>query len=162
MGRDFEEFYRSTFPSMVVLAVAVTAQRAGAEDIVQDAMVDAHRRWDRLAVYDSPRAWVRRVVVQRSMKTLRKRSNELDAVRRSARAEVEPPQPGFDPLLRQALMALPDQQRAVIALHYLEDMSVADAARVLGVSDGTVKTQLVRGRSRLSTLFGSEGAELHG
>lgn len=37
MARDFEEFYRSTFPSMVVLAVAVTAQRAGAEDIVQDA-----------------------------------------------------------------------------------------------------------------------------
>lgn len=96
------------------------------------------------------------------MKTLRKRSNELDAVRRSARADVEPPQPGFDPLLRQALMALPDQQRAVIALHYLEDMSVADTARVLGVSDGTVKTQLVRGRSRLSKLLGSEGAELHG
>ena len=161
MGRDFEEFYRSTFPSMVVLAVAVTAQRAGAEDIVQDAMVDAHRRWDRIAGYDSPRAWVRRVVVQRSMKALRKRSNELDAARRSVRGEVEPPDAGIDPLLRQALLELPDQQRAVIALHYLEDMSVADTARALGISDGSVKTQLARGRSRLSQLLGTEGAELH-
>jgi RNA polymerase sigma-70 factor (ECF subfamily) len=160
LARDFDEFYRSEFASMVVLAVAVTGRRIGAEDVAQEAMLDAHRRWDRIATYDSPRAWVRKVVVQRAVKTSRKQANERTAASGRALAVVGSPEPtGLDPQLRDALLELPPQQRAVMALHYLEDLSVADTAEVLGVTEGTVKTQLSRGRSRLAGLLGvAEGS----
>lgn len=148
---DFDMFYRRTFAGMVVLATAVTGQRAGAEDIVQDAMLDAHRRWDRIGGYDAPRAWVRRVVIQRSTKVSRKRRNERHAhLRAVGDARPGSGSDGLDPALADALRSLPVQQRAVLALHYLEDVSVHDTADLLGIAEGTVKTHLSRGRSALA------------
>lgn len=148
---DFDAFYRRTFAGLVVLAVAVTGQRSGAEDVVQDAMVDAHSRWDRIGGYDAPRAWVRRVVIQRSTKVSRKRHNERRAHLRSvAGTGPDATTAGLDPMLAAALRSLPVQQRAVLALHYLEDLSVRDTAELLGIAEGTVKTHLSRGRSALA------------
>jgi DNA-directed RNA polymerase specialized sigma24 family protein len=62
--------------------------------------------------------------------------------------------PGPD--VRAALLALPRQQRAVIALFYLEDRPVAEIATLLGCSEGTVKTHLSRGRAALATRLGEE------
>ncbi len=150
-AHDFDAFYRCTFAGMVVLATAVTGQRAGAEDVVQDAMLDAHRRWDRVGGYDSPRAWVRRVVIQRSTKVSRKRRNERNAhLRRVGDDAPDHGDPALDPMLATALRSLPVQQRAVLALHYLEDLSVHDTAELLGITDGTVKTHLSRGRTALA------------
>jgi len=50
----------------------------------------------------------------------------------------------------RAVRGLPKLQRRAVALHYLEDLSVAEAAEVLGVSIGTVKTSLSRARSSLA------------
>ena len=58
--------------------------------------------------------------------------------------------------VRRALLTLPRQQRAVIALHYLEDRPVAEIAALLGCSEGTVKTHLSRGRAALATALGEE------
>jgi len=156
---DFDDFYRAEFASLVVLASVVLGQRAGAEDLAQEGMVDAYRRWNRLAGYDSPRAWVRKVVVQRAVKVTRKRSNERLAHLRSIRGAVHPEQPELtDPELLVHLRDLPSQQRAALALHYLADASVREIAEVLGVSDGTVKTHLHKGRRGLAERLGAERA----
>ena len=149
---DFDAFYRRSFAGLVVLAVAVTGQRAGAEDVVQDAMLDAHRRWDRVGAYDAPRSWVRRVVIQRAMKVGRKRANERRSHLRAVAGTdaTATSERGLDPELRVALAALPPQQRAVLALHYLEDLSVVDTAELLGIAEGTVKVHLSRGRAALA------------
>ena len=149
---DFDSFYRRSFAGFVVLAVAVTGQRAGAEDVVQDAMFDAHRRSDRVGAYDAPRSWVRRVVIQRAMKVSRKRANERRSHLRAVagRDGTATTERGLDPELRAALAALPPQQRAVLALHYLEDLSVRDTAELLGIAEGTVKVHLSRGRAALA------------
>ncbi len=152
---DFDDFYRAEFAPLVSLAGMVLGQRAGAEDVAQEGMVDAYRRWDRLSTYDSPRAWVRKVVVQRAVKVARKRSNERVAQLRSVppSAEGTPIEP-FDPELLTHLRELPPQQRAALALHYLDDASVLDIAQTLGVSEGTVKTHLHKGRQRLAASLG--------
>lgn len=153
---DFDEFYRREFVGLVVLAVGVIGQRHGAEDLVQEAMIDAHRRWDRVGAYDSPRGWVRRVVVQRGMKSSRRRHGERTAALRSdwvSRDLTLQEVGGLDPALREALASLSAKQRAVLALHYLEDMDVAATAEVLGITEGTVKTHLSRGRLRLRDLM---------
>ena len=51
--------------------------------------------------------------------------------------------------LRSALATLPEEQRAILSLHYLDGMSVADIARVLDVPEGTVKSRLFHARDRL-------------
>ncbi|HTN99581.1 MAG TPA: sigma-70 family RNA polymerase sigma factor [Microthrixaceae bacterium] len=159
MARNFDEFYRAEFTGLVVLAVGVTGQRLGAEDLVQEAMLDAFRRWDRVGAYENPRAWVRKVVVQRAVKSSKKAKNERAAGARRLLSAVEPD--GwieFDPVVRDALLGLPSQQRAAMALHYLEDLSVRDTAELLGVADGTVKSHLARGRLHLGATLKSDPA----
>ena len=122
-------------------------------------MVDAHRRWDRLSGYDAPRAWVRKVVVQRSTKVSRKGRNESVAQLRAAqgrRSTVTAPA-DLDPELSAALRSLPTQQRAALALHYLCDCSLAEIAETLGVAEGTIKTHLQRGRRQLAERLSPSG-----
>lgn len=149
---DFDSFYRRSFAGLVVLAVAVTGQRSGAEDVVQEAMFDAHRRWDRVGAYDAPRSWVRRVVIQRAMKVSRRRDNERRSHLRAIAGTGHGVQAatGLDPELSAALRSLPAQQRAALALHYLEDLSVRDTAELLDIAEGTVKAHLSRGRAALA------------
>lgn len=159
--RDFDEFYRSEFSRLVALAVAILGHGHGAEDLVQEAMLDAHRRWDRIGGYDSPRAWVRTAVVQRAIKVTKKRSNERNAALRALplASTTEGGSIAMDPRLRAALLELPSQQRAAVALHYLEDASVHETAEILGVTDGTIKTHLSRGRARLVTILERDSQE---
>jgi RNA polymerase sigma-70 factor (ECF subfamily) len=158
----FDDFYRAEYARMVALCSGILGRRAGADDLVQDAMVEAYRRWDRLAYYDLPRAWVRRVVVQRAAKAARKRRHELDAHHRVATLPAfVAEQVELDDELRAALAQLPVQQRTVMALHYLEDLSVADVADELGIAEGTVKTHLSRGRLRLSAQIDPASANDH-
>lgn len=58
---------------------------------------------------------------------------------------------------RQALFSLPEDQRQAVALVLIEGFSYAEAAKVLGVPDGTLTSRLVRGRQTLADLLASEG-----
>lgn len=159
--REFDEFYRAEFARLVGLAVVLLGRSAGAEDLVQDAMVECYRRWDRLGGYDSPRGWVRRVLVQRATKVAKKRSNERVAQLRAAPAvaSVEAEVSALDPVVLACLQTLPAQQRAAVALHYLEDASVRQIADELGIAEGTVKVHLSRGRRALADALGRTAAE---
>jgi RNA polymerase sigma-70 factor (ECF subfamily) len=55
--------------------------------------------------------------------------------------------------LQRAIAGLPEGQRRAVVLHHLADLTVDDVAEVLGVSAGTVKTQLHRGRTRLAEVL---------
>lgn len=152
---NFDDFYLSEFAALVALAAFVSGSRASAEDIAQEAMLDAHRRWERIGFYDSPRGWVRRVTIQRSWKVANRRRSEHVSLLRSLRRptgdqNTEP----FDEELLVALRSLPDRQRAVVALHYLDDISVAETAEMLDISVGSVKTHLFRARAALLIALG--------
>lgn len=157
---EFEEFYRAEYPRLVGLAVVLLGHGAGAEDLVQDAMVECYRRWDRIGGYDSPRGWVRRVLVQRAMKAAKKRTNERIAQLRAPAPSVVPaPVVSLDPEILTCIQALPAQQRAVVALHYLEDASVRQISEELGIAEGTVKAHLSRARDALAQSLARTAAE---
>jgi RNA polymerase sigma-70 factor (ECF subfamily) len=149
---DFDRFYRDHHQAVVGLAVSLSGNRWAAEELAQDAFVSAYQQWDRIGGYDNPGAWVRRVVANRSVSRVRRLSSEAKALVRLAaqRVHTVPPLARDDEEFWREVRRLPRQQAQVVALHYLEDLPVADIATILGVADGTVKSSLHRGRKNLA------------
>ena len=149
-AETFETFYRRELPGLVALACALSGS-ACAEDIAQDAMIAAYRRWDDVAQLDIPAAWVRRVCANRAVSTLRRRSVEARAMLRlgSRQTDVEPIAAEHETFWAE-VRRLPHRQAQVIALHYIYDLGVAQIATTLGCAEGTVKVHLSRGRAALS------------
>jgi RNA polymerase sigma-70 factor (ECF subfamily) len=156
---DFASFYRREYRAIRALTWALTGDLGAAEDIAQEALLRAHQRWEQLASYDEPGAWVRRVAINLATSVLRRRGRELRAlVRLQARPEPEWELPAPDAEFWAAVRRLPRAQAATIALHYYEDLPVSDIAAVLGIAEGTVKTHLHRGRRALASYVTTTGA----
>lgn len=148
---DFEDFYRKEYRNMVGLAFVLTGSRWSAEDTAQDALTAAFRKWNALSTYDSPGAWLRRVTCNRSVSLIRKRVREAKLLALlSGRASGDIQLDEDDEAFWQAVRRLPSRQAQVIALFYFDDMSVNDIARVLEMSEGSVKTHLSRGREAVA------------
>jgi len=118
-------------------------------------LTKAHRHWERVSLYDKPGAWVRRVAINLAISSKRRASVALRAVPRlvdasrvdeAARADQAEP----DPELWSAVACLPTQQRAAIALYYLEDRPVDEIAEMLGCSPATARVHLHRGRTAVA------------
>jgi len=146
----FEVFYRREFVTAVALARALSGP-ALADDVAQEAMLAAYRRWEEVSRLDLPVAWVRRVTVNIATSGLRRRAAEARALlrlgaRRGDYAGLDPAHEDFWADVRR----LPRRQAQVAALHYVDDLSVADIAVVLDCSEGTVKQHLARARKALA------------
>lgn len=147
---SFEAFYRTSYRRALRLAVVLTGSGPAAEDLVQDVMADAHRRWDRLSTYDDPGAWLRRAILNR---TKSRRRRLVVAARgmlgliaaREPRIELAPP----DWELWHHVAALPPRQAQLVALVHIEDMTVTAAAKLLGIAVTTAQTHLSRATARL-------------
>ncbi len=154
---DYDRFYRRELPAMVALAAAITGSTVAAEDLAQEALIRAYRRWDEIGGYDKPGAWVRRVTVNLALSTRRRMGAEVRARLRLARPTTLQTHPSEHDDVWAAVAALPGRQRAAVALHYLEDRSVADIAQILDCSESTARVHLHRGRNTLASLL--EGAQ---
>ncbi len=152
-GWSFDDFYLEHFGRLVVIAAAVAGERSGAEDVAQDAMLDAHRRWNRIAHYESPYAWVRRVAVQRALKVRRRRAVADRAAVHLVERNLATTMPERDDDLWAALAGLSPQQRAAVGLHHLEGLSLKEIGDVLGCAPGTVKAHLHRGRTAMAAAL---------
>lgn len=136
---------------MIGLAYALSGSRTAAEDLAQEAFIAAHKSWDRIGSYDKPGAWVRRVVANKSVSLFRRRMREAKALARLRMPEaVMPALPAEDDAFWARVRSLPKRQAQTIALHYLEDRSVAEIAEILECAEGTVKVHLRNGRLSLA------------
>ena len=154
---DFESFYRREYRTVVGLAYALSGSRIAAEDITQDAFLAAHKEWDRVAFYDKPEAWVRRVVSSLSVSLIRTKVREAGAVARlKPRDSYLSRMPAEDAHFWKTVRSLPKRQAQVIALHYLEDLPVSEIAWILSCSESTVKVHLHKGRKRLAQKLDEE------
>jgi RNA polymerase sigma-70 factor (ECF subfamily) len=151
--RDFAEFYAATFHNLTVQLYAHTGDLSEAQDVVQEAFCRALPRWSRVATYDDPAAWVRKVAWNLATNRWR-RTRRLIALTLSPRDE--PTEAPADALsltrieLVRALAKLPARQRQAVVLHYLADASIAEIVELTGATEGTVKSWLHRGRAALA------------
>jgi RNA polymerase sigma-70 factor (ECF subfamily) len=150
---SFDEFYRSTSVRTLRYAVAVVGDHTEAQDAVQEAYARAWRRWDTVAAHPAPEAWVRLVIGRLARDRWRRLGRLSNLLRHAGPPPNAPPPSENTVVLITALRALPANQRQVLALHYLCDMSVEAIATETGVPANTVKSWLARGRQRLAAQF---------
>jgi RNA polymerase sigma factor (sigma-70 family) len=156
----FEGFYRAEFRAVVAVVHSLTGRRDVAEEIAQDAFVITHDRWSRVAGYDRPGDFVRRVALNRALSALRRRGAEHRALERwQGRAAAPPDDVRADDEtgLWAAVRRLPARQAQAVALLYVEDQPIPRIAEILGCSENTVKTHLKRARATLAVALAGEG-----
>lgn len=130
-----------------------------AEDELQAALVKLYLAWNRLKSREALDSFVRKTVVRQLI-------DEHRRPRRREQPHADLPEPAaVSPLpledrlvIREALAQVPPRQRAVLVLRYYEDCDVAETARLVGCSEGTVKSQAARGLDRLRELLAAADA----
>lgn len=156
-----EHLYAAHWRQLVRLSTLLVRDAGTAEEVVQDAFVAMHGRWSGLREPDLALAYLRQAVVNRSRSVLRHRAV---VHRHAAREQVLETLPGSDHrALEQArrddvldaMRALPQRQREVLALRYYLDLSEAEIADTLGISRGAVKSHASRGAEALRARLGS-------
>lgn len=155
----FDRFYAREYRRVLALAYGLSGSRSGVEDMTQESFAAAFRDWDRVGRYGDPGAWVRRVLVNRSVSAWRRRVSELRAVLRlggDTRARPVELDPAVDEVWGE-VRRLPKRQAQVVALMYVEDRSIEDIAAILGCSTGAVKQHLFRARKRLAERLDEDG-----
>ncbi len=157
----FEAFVRAHGTTLVRLAGALTGNPHVSEEVAQSALERVFLRWRRL---DDPLAYSRQVVV----KLCRDRGRGAGRWERVGLPLTDAAAPDViglhddrDQLVR-AVRALPYRQRAVVVLRFWHDLTEQQAADVLGVRAGTVKSPASRALQRLRQLLDSPSAQAAG
>jgi RNA polymerase sigma-70 factor (ECF subfamily) len=151
----FGEIFRRHRDRMWAVALRTTSNRELASDCVQDAFISAFRRADSYRGDAAVTTWLHRIVVNACLDRLRRErpTSELPEYELSDRhdhhAAVEAK---LD--VREALAKLPEGQRLALVLVDMHGLPVAEAAAILEVAGGTVKSRCSRGREALATLLG--------
>jgi RNA polymerase sigma-70 factor (ECF subfamily) len=148
---------------LMTLCAAMLRDRQAAEELAQDTLVRAYERLDLFDVRQPMKPWLFKIAYRLAHQGWRTRGRE------AARREAAAPMLGQDrgnpgpaesllarersEMLWQAVSELPMAQRSAVVLYYREDLTVDEVAAAMGVSPGTVKTHLVRARSRIHDLL---------
>ena len=161
-GPDFGAFFRAEYPGIVALAAAVSGDHQTGEDIAAEAMSRTFRRWDSISTYDRPGAWTRRVAINLLHSRRRRVASEVRAMLRlrpgavTSTADRADEVAGADSFQR-LLAPLAPRQRTAAALHYLDDLPVAEIAGIMGCSEGTVKSHLHAARTAIASTLEEDG-----
>lgn len=150
----FAEIFRRHRDRMWAVALRTTGDRELAADAVQDAFIAAFRRADRFRGDSAVTTWLHRITVNAAIDRLRreKPTSPLPAVDPADRHDrFGQAETALD--VRAALATLPEAQRMALVLVDMHGLSVAEAAAVLDVAEGTVKSRCSRGRAALAPLL---------
>ena len=150
---DFREFVSSRGRALLRSAYLLTGNLADAEDLVQSALAKTYQAWDRIQDRKALDGYVRRAMVNTHISWWRRRRVD------EYPTDEIPDQPAADTsgnselhdTLQRAIDRLPQRMRAAVVLRYFEDMTEAEVANILGVSQGTVKSTVSRAVAKLRT-----------
>jgi RNA polymerase sigma-70 factor (ECF subfamily) len=159
----FELLVEAHVPMMFRLATAMVGIDE-ARDVTQDALVNAWTQLRRLERPERLEAWLRTILMNRARNVLRTRRRHptvsFDPVVGHGDAHVEEPIPGLHRRMavEEALAVLRPDERAVIVLHYLGDLTLQQVAKSLSIREGTAKSRLHAGLRALRLHFAGESA----
>jgi RNA polymerase sigma-70 factor (sigma-E family) len=148
---EFDSYVRAHSQQLLRFAAVLTNDNGMAEDAVQNVLIKAHARWDRIDMIENHQAYLRRMVV-----------NELNSWRRKWARYVPHPDTALDRQIGDGtgqiddraeligeLAKLPAKQRAAVVLRFLEDLCDAEIAEVLNCREVTVRGYIHRALNTL-------------
>jgi len=158
----FDGFVAARLPVLLRYATVVTCDPHLAEDVVQEVLVRAQARWGRIATFEQPEAYLRRMVLNEFLSWRRRLGNRTvpkwtQTPPARADGDLAEELAERDALLR-LIAELPPRQRAVIALRFYEDRSDAEIAELLGCREGTVRAHCSRALATLRAAMSATAA----
>jgi len=155
------ELVETRYGALVGYATMLTGSRTDAEDIVHDALIAVFGKRRSLPNVGAAEGYVRRAIANKFLDRARKGGRERLAFRRVA-AEPEETVPGPEgqatdrSSIDQAMALLTPQERACVAMRYMDQLSTREAAVALGISEGSVKRYVYDGVRKLSAAINIE------
>ncbi|MGI5241746.1 SigE family RNA polymerase sigma factor [Dactylosporangium sp. CA-139066] len=155
LEHDYTQYVAARLPRLHTIAYQLIGDRHRADDAVQDALTALYQRWGRIREVNNLDAYVHTMVVRAVLSDRRRFWARVQLWGSPPEEPAGPPEhPAVEQrmVLRQALRALPEGQRTVLVLRFLCDLPVEEVAAVLGLSEGTVKSQTSHGLKALRRL----------
>ena len=164
--RTFDNIYNDYARLVYWAAYRVVSQNETAEDITQQVFERVYLNFDKLEELSDPqlKGWLYRVATNLALDTVRKEKHELLSDEPVGAEVVDD-----DPLPEEELIAkrrreavlkaieqLDETNRTIITLHYFADMTVNEISERTGISQGTIKSRLVRARNLLQEMLKAE------
>lgn len=161
-ARAFEELYRAHSARLYSLLLRMVGGAEDAEDLLQDVFLQAHRKLDSFRGESSLGTWLYRLAVNQCLDYLRGRQSKMTRVTESFEDEAvqEPASPA--PVipaaisrvdLERAIARLPEGCRLAFVLHDVEGFAHHEVAGLLGISEGTSKSQVHKARLKLRSML---------
>jgi RNA polymerase sigma-70 factor (sigma-E family) len=155
---DFESWMAARQHKLLRTAYLLTGDVHAAEDLTQTTLAKVYLAWERVAAAQSIDAYARKIMVNEHTSMWRRLWRHREVVSDTSAHDVPVAAAEYDGVgaaLWDAVMALPERQRAVVVLRYYEQLSEKEAADALGVSVGTVKSQSSRALDTLRSRLGN-------
>jgi RNA polymerase sigma-70 factor (ECF subfamily) len=162
--RSYEELYHKYSRAMYNTSLRIVNHTGDAEDILQEAFADAFRSLEEFNYKSTFGAWMKRIVINKSINQLRKRKIDLiDIEKTNAGYLPEEECPDEKDLqlkvedIKKTVRLLPNGYRTVLSLYLFEGYDQEEIAEILRVSHATVRTQYMRAKQKLIHLLNQGG-----
>lgn len=150
-----EQLVRERRPMLIGYAALLTGSRDEAEDLVHDALVRTFGRLRSFPSLNAADAYVRRAISSAFIDRVRSERSGRDAMPRLVAGDPAPDDVATKLDVRAALLSLPRRERTCVVMRFYDDLTVADIAAGLGLSDGAVKRYLSDGIHHLNARLGT-------
>lgn len=158
-AHSFQLLYKQYVRAMYNTALRILGHAAEAEDVLQEAFMDAYRHLDRFEEQGTFGVWLKKIVVYKSINQLRKKKLVLVDAPEVAEPETEDWEAEELRVesIKNAMTHLPPGFRAVLSLYLFEGYDQEEIAGILGVTHATVRTQYIRGKAKLLQIIRKGG-----
>lgn len=161
---SYETLYRQYAKAMYNTSLRIVNNSADAEDVLQEAFVDAFRSLNDFNYRSTFGAWLKKIVINKSINILRKRKMDLvELDQTNAFALTDDDGPDEQELqfkveqVKKAIQKLADGYRTVLSLYLLEGYDQEEISEILGITHNTVRTQYVRAKQKLLLILKQGG-----
>ena len=158
------ELYRLYSKAMMNVAFRIDGSIDEAEDVLQEAFLDAFNRVKDFRQETTFGLWLKQIVVHRSINMLRKRRLEMVELGDDQLDNIPDEENGDDEEIqykvarvKEAMKELPDGYRVVLSLYLLEGYDHEEIGQVLNISENTSRTQFLRAKRKLNEILIKKG-----
>jgi RNA polymerase sigma-70 factor, ECF subfamily len=162
---DFEAAVKAVYAPLVRSANLLCWSGNDVDDVVQETLLKAMRSYRSFNGSSSVLTWCYTILARVASAANQKRSRQIPADYAAGRDSALPPadaqllEDDEARVLVDAIRSLPQRQREMITLHFLQELSYADIAQALGVAVGTVKSTIYSAKSALRVALSDSSAE---